>query len=99
MITALLCSCERHSKLTEEMYSPLRPILKEDSSSFTFYKLATNRNWQSKVLDTGKVTQQNIPRQELGGFFGVFFFFFFVPQLYLWGSPLLGEIFAYVTVF
>ena len=27
------------------------------------------------------------------------FFFFYVPQLYLWGSPLLGEIFAYVTVF
>ena len=27
------------------------------------------------------------------------FCFFFVPQLYLWGSPLLGEIFAYVTVF
>ena len=26
------------------------------------------------------------------------FFFFCVPQLYLWGSPLLGEIFAYVTV-
>ena len=22
-----------------------------------------------------------------------------VPQLYLWGSPLLGEIFAHVTVF
>ena len=33
-----------------------------------------------------------------GGFvFG--FVFFCVPQLYLWGSPLLGEIFAYVTVF
>ena len=30
----------------------------------------------------------------------VFFVFFFcIPQLYLWGSPLLGEIFAYVTVF
>ena len=27
------------------------------------------------------------------------FLFFFIPQLYLWGSPLLGEIFAYVTVF
>ena len=27
------------------------------------------------------------------------FFFFCVPQLYIWGSPLLGEIFAYVTVF
>ena len=45
-----------------------------------------------------------------GGLFSLFFFFFFffkdffffffcVPQLYLWGSPLLGEIFAYVTVF
>ena len=32
-------------------------------------------------------------------FVGNFFFFFCVPQLYLWGSPLLGEIFAYVTVF
>ena len=32
--------------------------------------------------------------------FAIFFFFFFcVPQLYLWGSPLLGEIFAYVTFF
>ena len=27
------------------------------------------------------------------------FVLFCVPQLYLWGSPLLGEIFAYVTVF
>ena len=27
------------------------------------------------------------------------FLFFCVPQLCLWGSPLLGEIFAYVTVF
>ena len=25
--------------------------------------------------------------------------FFFIPQLYLWGSLLLGEIFAYVAVF
>ena len=34
-------------------------------------------------------------------FFLFFFvcFFFCVPQLYLWGSPLLGEIFAYVTIF
>ena len=34
-----------------------------------------------------------------GIIFFFFFFFFCVPQLYLWGSPLLGEIFAYVTVF
>ena len=32
-------------------------------------------------------------------FFVFFVVFFCVPQLYLWGSPLLGEIFAYVTVF
>ena len=33
-------------------------------------------------------------------FFNLFIYFFFcVPQLYLWGSPLLGEIFAYVAVF
>ena len=28
----------------------------------------------------------------------LFVFFFCVPQLYLWDSPFLGEIFAYVTV-
>ena len=28
----------------------------------------------------------------------LFFFFFCDPQLYLWGSPFLGEIFAYVTI-
>ena len=32
-------------------------------------------------------------------FFFFFFIFFCVPQLYLWASPFLGEIFAYVTVF
>ena len=31
--------------------------------------------------------------------FFLFFGFFCVPKLYFWGSPLLGEIFAYVTVF
>ena len=35
----------------------------------------------------------------LFSFFLFFFFFFCVPQLFLWGSPLLGEIFAYVPVF
>ena len=29
----------------------------------------------------------------------VWFFFLCVPQLCLWSSPFLGEIFAYVTVF
>ena len=47
-------------------------------------------------------TQQGHPIHLLGSECRIFFFFFFffgVPQLYLWGSPLLGEIFAYVTVF
>ena len=30
---------------------------------------------------------------------GFFLFVFFVPQLHLWGSPFLGEIFVYVTIF
>ena len=30
---------------------------------------------------------------------GIIYFFVCIPQLYLWGSPLLGEIFAYVAVF
>ena len=33
-------------------------------------------------------------RQSISGIFFFFFFFFCVPQLYLWGSPFLGEIFA-----
>ena len=49
-------------------------------------------------------TQQNSVKRKivfvcLGFVFVLFLFFFCVPQLYLWGSPLLGEIFAYVTVF
>ena len=42
------------------------------------------------------------PHSSIGGRLGkltFFFFFFCVPQLYLWGSPFLGEIFADVTVF
>ena len=41
-------SRERHSKLTEEMHIPMP---KED------------RNWHTRVLDKGKVTQLNLPLQ------------------------------------
>ena len=41
---------------------------------------------------------EGLPRYDDDGS-DCFLGFFFVPQLYLWGSPLLGEIFAYVTVF
>ena len=51
----------------------------------------------SQVYDKGK--QNNFLYYDIDFFFFFFFFFFCVPQLYLWGSPLLGEIFAYVTVF
>ena len=46
-------SRERHSKLTEEMYTPLRPIPKEDLFAVdAAISWATNRHWQTKVLDT-----------------------------------------------
>ena len=47
-------SRERQSKITEEMHIPLRPIPKEDSID------------RSEVLDTWKVTQLNLSRQDSG---------------------------------
>ena len=47
-------------------------------------------------MDTGPSTASRISPQEKKGLVENFFF---VPQLYLWGSPLLAEICAYVTVF
>ena len=62
-----------------------------------------------EALVPEKEKEERIKRQEsrrgwkeqYSSSLGLFFvlFFFPVPQLYLWGSPLLGEIFAYVTVF
>ena len=41
-------SCERHSELTEEMHTPVRPISTEDTiRRWRFYKLG---NWQ-KLAD------------------------------------------------
>ena len=64
-------------------------------------ELTANRQFRQNIADLkdGQVSAS--------GFF-VFCFFFWgggggrggcVPQIYLWGSPLLGEIFAYVAVF
>ena len=50
-----------------------------------------------KMLENGTDCNGNITGARIACWF--FFFFLCVPQLYLWGSPLLGEIFAYVTVF
>ena len=47
----------------------------------------------------GLVVKVSASRAEDPGFFLFFGGVFCVPQLYLWGSPLLGEIFAYVTIF
>ena len=47
---------------------------------------------------TGPQTS-NHTLQSCPTFDALFVCLFCVPQLYLWGSPLLGEIFAYVTVF
>ena len=64
-----------------------------------------SRRWQDDITEEGitwirKATDRWQWKTLMEGYFFFFFFFFFcVPQLYLWGSPLLGEIFAYVTVF
>ena len=63
-----------------------------------FVKLATffpGFLWFPPLLHWSRISSNEIKLR----FFFFFFFFFCVPQLYLWGSPLLGEIFAYVTVF
>ena len=52
-------SCECHSKPTKEMYMPLRQTPK---TLFVVVNvnLATNRNWQTKLLDAKKVTHLNL---------------------------------------
>ena len=47
----------------KEMHIPLRPIPEEDSLRFSI-NWATNKNWQTNLLDRRKVFQLNILRQE-----------------------------------
>ena len=47
----------------------------------------------SSVLST-KTSQSTDCKDCMG-----FSFFCHVPQLYLWGSPILGEVFVHVTIF
>ena len=53
------------------------------------------------MLETVRGPVKRFVASPTAPFNAIFFFFFFfcVPQLYLWGSPLLSEIFAYVTIF
>ena len=60
-IVYVLGSCECHPELTEEMSIPLRPISNGGSSSINW---PSNRNWQTKVLDSWKVTQLLLLRKE-----------------------------------
>ena len=68
MVGALLVvfgSCERHAIFVKEMYVPLRPIHRKTLFAAEFsLNWATNRNWQTKLLDRRKVTQLNILRQK-----------------------------------
>ena len=58
-------SYERHFKLTEEMYIPLRPIPRKTPFMVDVsINFAININWPTKVLDTRKVTLLNRLRQE-----------------------------------
>ena len=58
-------SCERRSELTEEMYIPLRPIPKEDSSWLMFLETGqVTEIGRDFVSDSWKVAQLNIRFQE-----------------------------------
>ena len=47
------------------MQIPLRPTPREDTSAFAVsINRPSNRNWQTKVLDSWKVTQLNLLRQK-----------------------------------
>ena len=56
----VLGSCERHSKPTKEMCMFFGPTSKGDTLCCRLCNWATNRNWETKLLDTGKTTQLNL---------------------------------------
>ena len=55
-------SRERHSKRTKVKCMPLRTT--SEALFVVCVNWATNRNWQTKVLDTRKVSQRNVLRKE-----------------------------------
>ena len=65
-------SCDRHPELTKEMCIPLRSIPNSVADCRTW---ATNRKWQTKLLDTRKLKWLG---QEYVHDGVVFFFFFFL---------------------
>ena len=96
-----LHNCERSGNkallLTENGF--MRRIMKIGNSSCTLVAVKQCARGSIKKRQKHNTIYPKIPWDFSQLFFFFFFFFFPVPQLYLWGSPLLGEIFAYVTVF
>ena len=66
-------SCERHSKLTEEIHIPLRPTPKTLFVVDASTNRLTNRNCQTRLLGTWKVKQLSLLRREsVKGNLGIF---------------------------
>ena len=84
-----------HSTMPLEAGSSVLYLFNQTQIMYNYNSNNNNHHHNSNDNNDKLIQRQN------SRFFLLFFFFFFfcVPQLYLWGSPLLGEIFAYVTVF
>ena len=58
-------SCEFHSKFVKEMHIPLIPIQRKTLFATEFcINWATNKMWQTKLLDRRKVTQLSMLHQK-----------------------------------
>ena len=78
---------------------PLNSYLLQIPDSSLCHQLMVSVNYRNAVSACPLTPWCQSTIHTLGFFFVFGCCFFGVPQLYLWGSPLLGETFAYVTVF
>ena len=60
----LVGSCERHSEPTKEIAHPFEADTDGRYSLVVCINWATNRNWQTKMLDTRQITKLMLVRQE-----------------------------------
>ena len=80
--------------LIQKRASRIRDIAQDEDQTEAVQSKAINFPYVQEVIIAVWVKNSGVAWWDSGH--TVFFFFFYVPRLYLWGSPFLGEIFAYV---
>ena len=63
-----------------------------------FLHWATKCSWTALMVQGQDVSLESGDLRTASCFHNFFLFFFCIPQLHLWGSPILSEISAYVTI-